>query len=121
MDQAVSTVWIIVANDNDAAICASDDGTTQLMRIVTKDKLRLVEDENPDDAFATQILAELFDGVRNKACAGFILVAGQSLIRNIEQRTIPEISRLMLAQIVDRPSAEAISVLKQQLPRRAAA
>jgi hypothetical protein len=117
---AISTVWIIVANDNDAAICASDDGTTQLMRIMTKDELRLVGDEKPDDAFATQILAELYDGVRNGACAGFILVAGQTLIHNIEQRAIPEISRLMIAQIVNLPSADAISVLKRNLPRRVA-
>lgn len=93
-----SAIWVIVANDNDAAICASSNGTSRLLRTVSR-----APGESVAHGLALRVVAEMLHGARHEHCDGVILIAKPSFLEEMEQVAIPQVRNLVIANIVGSP------------------
>ena len=103
-----SAIWVIVANDNDAPICANINGDSSLLRVVTRRHNAASSAHDAKLNFATQIMGELLDGALHGAYDGVIVFANQALMSAIDQVTVSQVRKLLLAQVVEDPTATAL-------------
>jgi len=93
---------VLIASDYDAAIWTTDKGTSRLVRGVRQNEF-----ETGRDAFAWQLMGELSQGAQTKLCDGIIVIADEEMLAEIRRIAIPEIKRMMLAQITGAPATIA--------------
>ncbi len=103
------SIWVLVAGENDAVICASDAGSSRLLRVVKKESLS--DDTNKSDrhGFAWQLMSELMRGVDINAYDGVIIMASQELLREIHRVAVPEVKKRVIAEIA-RPSSDSYAI-----------
>lgn len=102
------SIWVLVAGENDAVICASDAGASRLLRVIKKD-LQAAQGEAGRRAFAWQLMAELLKGAQDRAYDGVIVMAGKSMLGELHQLAVPEVKTRLMAAIT-RPSAEDYAI-----------
>jgi hypothetical protein len=112
-----SPIWVIVANDNDATICASTDGSSRLLRVLARKNCAAASVGAARHDFARQIMSEMFDGAMRGSYAGVILIANQTLMGAIDRVTGPQIRKLLIAQIVEEPAGKSLSNTMSALSR----
>ncbi|MGH6829091.1 MAG: hypothetical protein ACREFW_09300 [Rhizomicrobium sp.] len=101
------SIWVLVAGEKDAVICASDAGSSRLLRIVKKKAAP--SGEETQTTFAWQLMSELVQGVRSNAYDGVIIMASRELLKEIHQLAVPDVKKRIMAEI-PRPSAESYAI-----------
>jgi hypothetical protein len=102
-----SAIWVVVANDNNAAICSSSEGISRLLRVVERKNTHGGAAEGKKE-FAIRIMSELFYGAETGSYDGVVLMADQGLMNVLQVVTTPHIRKLIIAQIVDRPKSQTL-------------
>lgn len=102
------SIWVLVAGENDAVICASDAGSSRLLRMIKKDS-QAQTGEAGRRSFAWQLMAELITGAQDKAYDGVILMAGEGMLSELSALAVPEVKTRTMAAII-RPSAEDYAI-----------
>lgn len=100
------SIWVLVAGEKDAVICASDAGSSRLLRIVKKKEYPLAEEQQ---SFAWQLMSELVQGVRANAFDGVILMAAPELLKEIRKVAVPDVRKRIMAEI-PRPAADSYAI-----------
>jgi Protein required for attachment to host cells len=91
------SIWVLVAGENDAVICASDAGSSRLLRVMKKE-------QGSQRDFAWQLMSELLKGAQDNAYDGVIIMAAQEMLGDLQRVSVPDVKRRMMAEIA-RPSA----------------
>jgi protein required for attachment to host cells len=99
-----SAIWVLVASDCEAAIWSSEAGSSRLLQLITH---YADAGEDQRGAFAWRLMSELSRGAMNEACDGIIIMADDLMLRELRRVTVPEIKRLLVAEIFAAPSAIA--------------
>ncbi|HKD48280.1 MAG TPA: hypothetical protein VKB67_11395 [Rhizomicrobium sp.] len=102
------SIWVLVAGENDALICASDADSSRFLRVVKRDS-QIVAGEAGTRAFAWQLMTELLLGAQDRAYDGVIVMAGERMLRELQQLADPEVKTRLVAAIV-RPPAEGYAI-----------
>ena len=102
------SIWVLVAGEKDAVICASDAGSSRLLRIVKKKELPAGE-EVPAATFAWQLMSELVHGARRNAYDRVIIMASRELLKEIHQLAVPDVKKRIMAEI-PRPSTDGYAI-----------
>lgn len=102
------SIWVLVAGENDAIICASDSGSSRLLRVIKKNNLAQTG-EAGRRAFAWQLMAELIGGAQERAYDGVILMAAEPMLRELAQLGVQEVKTRVMAAIA-RPAAESYAI-----------
>ncbi len=103
-----STIWVLVANDSDAALSANCDGSSRLLRVLNQK----ADDDRAD--FAWELMSELYKGAKAGAFDGVVIIATPEILKELRRITLPEIRKLVLGEIC-RHRAE-IQRLQQAIP-----
>jgi protein required for attachment to host cells len=104
----MSSIWVLIAGDKEAAIWSSEAGSSRLLQLVKHEG-----DAGPDPrgAFAWRLMNELSRGARNESCDGIIIMADDQMLKELRRVTVPEIKRLLVAEIFAAPATiDAIPV-----------
>ena len=112
-----ASIWVLIANEQTAAIYASRNGTYQLLRMVSfsapiggtfREEIELLQptDRLTKHDFAMEIRAELRTSANE--FENIIIVADRELIDEFEQLNIPATSRLLIAEIAHPTSHRTI-------------
>lgn len=102
------SIWVLVAGENDAVICASDAGSSRLLRVIKKDN-QAQAGEKGRRSFAWQLMAELITGAQARAYDGVILMAGEAMLGELSQLAVPDVKTRVMAAIT-RPFAEGYAI-----------
>lgn len=107
-----SSIWVLIAGDNDAAIWASENGASHLLRVIRQDDIaEIAEDEEHEFElrrdFAWQLMAELSRGAEGGACDGIIFIAAKEMLHTLYGVMVPEVERLLVAEIPGAPATIA--------------
>ena len=99
-----SSIWVLIASETEAAIWSSEAGSSRLVQTV-----RHEPDQGQDQrgAFAWQLMGELARGAQNETCDGIIIMAGHQMLKELRRVTVPEIRKLLVAEIFAAPSTIA--------------
>ena len=92
------SIWVLVAGEHDAVICASDAGSSRLLRVM-KRGVQCGDDETDRRDFAWQLMSELSRSVENGACEGVILIADKEMLEALGRVMLPEVRQVLLAEI----------------------
>jgi len=96
------SIWVLVAGDNDAVICASDAGSSRLLRVMKKE-------EGSQRDFAWQMMSELLKGAQDNAYDGVIVMAAQEMLHDLQRVSVPDVKKRLMAEIA-RPSAKGYAI-----------
>jgi protein required for attachment to host cells len=102
------SIWILVAGENDAVICASDQGSSRLLRVLKKNT-HASDDTNGRRDFAWQMMTELLQGAQDQAYDGVIIMAAQDMLDELHRVLVPDVKKRLMAEIA-RPSAENYAI-----------
>ena len=102
------SIWVLVAGENNAVICASDSGSSRLLRVV-KRGVQTGNDDIDRRDFAWQLMSELQRGAEDKAYDGVIVMATQEVLRELRRVAVPDVKTRVMAEIV-RPSSEGYAI-----------
>jgi len=91
-----SSIWVLIAGDNDAAIWTSQAGTSKILQ-----QIRHQPDAGSDQlgAFAWALMGELSRGTLNKGCDGIIVMADDRMLKALRKVMVPEVKKLLVAEI----------------------
>lgn len=102
------SIWVLVAGENDAVICASDAGSSRLLRVM-KRGVQSGNDEIDRRDFAWQLMSELLKGVEDHAYDAVIVMATQAMLNELRRVAVPDVKKRLMAEIV-RPSSEGYAI-----------
>jgi len=102
------SIWVLVAGENDAVICASDAGSSRLLRVM-KRGVQSGDDETDRRDFAWQLMSELLRGAENHSYDGVIIMATQDVLNELHRVVVPDVKKRLMAEIA-RPSAEGYAI-----------
>ena len=102
------SIWVLVAGENDAVICASDAGSSRLLRVM-KRGVQTGNDEIDRRDFAWQLMSELLRGAEIQAYDGVIVMATEDLLRELRRVSVPDVKKRLMAEIT-RPSSESYAM-----------
>jgi hypothetical protein len=102
-----SSIWVLIAGDTDAAIWTSENGTSHLLRVIKQQFTLETSPENRCLDFAWQLMAELSRGAADGACNGVIFIADNDMLQALRRMMLPEIGRLLVAEIPGAPATIA--------------
>jgi len=102
------SIWILVAGENDAVICASDAGSSRLLRVMKKNT-QTASDEDGRRDFAWQMMAELLRGAQEGVYDGVIMMAAPDMLGELHRVLIPEVKKRLMAEIA-RPSSDGYAI-----------
>ena len=102
------SIWVLVAGENDAVICASDAGSSRLLHVIKKD-IQAPAGNAGRTAFAWQLMAELQKGAQDRAYDGVIVMAGETLLGELHRLAVPEVKKRLMAAIA-RPLADGYAI-----------
>jgi len=102
------SLWVLVAGENDALICASDADSSRLLRVIKNDT-QIVAGEAGTRAFAWQLMTELLLGAQDRAYDGVIVMAGERMLGELQQLAVPEVKTRLVAAIT-RPPAKGYAI-----------
>ena len=91
-----SSIWVLIAGENEAAIWTSQSGTSKLLQMIRQ---KSEGGMDADAAFAWQLMGELSRGALNKSCDGIIIMADDTMLKALRQVTVPEVKKLLVAEI----------------------
>jgi protein required for attachment to host cells len=99
-----SSIWVLIAGDNEAAVWTSQAGTSKLLQLI-----RRKPDPDPDrcGAFASQLMSELSAAATSKACDGIIMMAEEGMLGALRRATSAEVKRLLVGEIFATPATIA--------------
>ena len=96
------SIWVLVAGENDAVICASDAGSSRLLRVMKKE-------EGSQRDFAWQLMSELLKGAQDNAYDGVIVMAAQEMLNDLQRVSVPDVKKRLMAEIA-RPFSEGYAI-----------
>jgi hypothetical protein len=109
-----SSIWVLVANEHEAAICASRNGTSELLRSMKGETVPSRSDCGGLDkmhdssffkrAFAGDLMQALCRGAVERAYDGVIIVANASMLEQLRCIRPNLVATLLIAEIVGGPS-----------------
>ena len=99
---------MLVAGENDAVICASDAGSSRLLRVM-KRGVQSGNDEIDRRDFAWQLMSELQRGAESQAYDGAIIMATQDILLELRRVAVPDVKKRLMAEIA-RPSSEGYAI-----------
>ena len=99
-----SSIWVLIAGENEAAIWTSQAGTSRLQQLIRQES-GPAADSSAD--FAWQLMEELSRGALNKSCDGIIIMSDDTMLKALRQVTVPEVKRLLVAEIFATPATIA--------------
>ena len=102
------SIWVLVAGENDAVICASDAGSSRLLRVM-KRGVQSGDDETDRRDFAWQLMSELLRGAENNSYDGVIIMATQDVLNELHRVAVPDVKKRLMAEIA-RPSSEGYAM-----------
>ncbi|HWF64360.1 MAG TPA: host attachment protein [Rhizomicrobium sp.] len=102
------SIWVLVAGENDAVICASDAGSSRLLRVM-KRGVQSGNDEIDRRDFAWQLMSELQRGAESQAYDGAIIMATQDILLELRRVAVPDVKKRLMAEIA-RPSSEGYAI-----------
>jgi len=98
----MSNIWVLIANERNAAICTSRNGTSQLLQSLHND---MADRGNVADRssclFACELVSVLSRGARLGDCDGVIILANAEMRDQLRQVMPLSVSRLLIAEIVE--------------------
>jgi protein required for attachment to host cells len=97
------SIWVLVAGENEAVICSSHAGSSQLLRVIKRDA-HAEGDERARRAFAWRLMSELLRGAKDKAYDGVIIMAAQELLSELRALAAPEVKKHLIAEVARPPS-----------------
>ena len=90
------SIWVLVAGENDAVVCASDAGSTRLLKVM-KRGVQSGNDEIDRRDFAWQLMSELLRGAETQAYDAVIVMATQDLLRELRRVAVPDVKKRLMA------------------------
>jgi hypothetical protein len=102
------SIWVLVAGENDAVICASDAGSSRLLRVM-KRGVQSGDDETDRRDFAWQLMSELLRGAESHSYDGVIVMATQDMLSELHRVAVPDVKKRLMAEIA-RPSSEGYAI-----------
>lgn len=102
------SIWVLVAGENDAVICASDSGSSRLLRVM-KRGVQTGNDETDRRNFAWDLMSELLRGAQDQAYDGVIVMATEGILKELHQIVVPDVKKRLMAEIA-RPSSESYAI-----------
>jgi hypothetical protein len=102
------SIWVLVAGENEAVICSSHAGSSQLLRVIKRDGYG-EDGDRARRAFAWRLMSELLRGARDKAYDGVIIMAAQELLSELRCLAAPEVKKHLIAEIT-RPPSEGYAI-----------
>lgn len=98
----MSNIWILIANEHNAAIFASRNGTSQLLQSLHND---MADRGNVADRsnclFACELVSVLSRGARLGDCDGVIILANAEMRDQLRLVMPISVSRLLIAEIAE--------------------
>ena len=91
--------WVLVAGEQDAAICSSEDGNSRLLRVIRQNRNSLPACDDTRRAFAWQLMMELFWGAHVGSFDGVIIIAAKEMLGELRRVALPEIRKRLVAEI----------------------
>ena len=103
-----SSVWVLIAGDSDAAIWTSENGASHLLQVIRQDISAVTDDSDElRRDFAWQLMGVLSRSADSGACEGVILIAAQDMLEALCRVMVPEVRRLLVAEIPGAPETIA--------------
>lgn len=102
------SIWVLVAGENDAVICASDAGSSRLLRVM-KRGVQSGNEESDRRDFAWQLMSELLRGAQDRAYDAVIVMATQNMLSELRRVAVPDVKKRLMAEIA-RPSSEGYAI-----------
>ncbi len=99
-----SSIWVLIAGENEAAIWSSQGGTSRLQQLIRQEGSSAA---GSGADFAWRLMGELSRGARNKSCDGIIIMSDDVMLRALREVTVPEVKRLLVAEIFATPATLA--------------
>src|ERR1700739_2102161 len=92
------SIWVLVAGENDAVICASDAGSSRLLRVM-KRGVQSGDDETDRRDFAWQLMSELLRGAEHHSYDGVIVMATRKMLSELHRVAVPDVKKRLMAEI----------------------
>src|ERR1700684_3214767 len=102
------SIWVLVAGEHDAVICASDAGSSRLLRVM-KRGVQSGDDETDRRDFAWQLMSELLRGAENHSYDGASIIATHDVRSELHRGGDREVKKRLMAEIAS-PSAEDYAI-----------
>lgn len=95
-----SSIWVVVASEQSAAICRNTNGTSSLLRSFSEPSSKnTLTAEDARRIFAREIMMELCHGANIGAYEGVIIMASAEFIGELRKFLTPTVRRLLIAEI----------------------
>jgi protein required for attachment to host cells len=97
-----ASIWVLIAGDSDAAIWTSESGVSRLLCVIRQDGV-----EGGRAGFAWQLMSELLRGAKADETGGIIVIATEEMLEELRKVTVPQVKRLLVAEIPGAPATIA--------------
>jgi hypothetical protein len=108
-----SSIWVLVANEHEAAICASINGASELLRSMKGEAVpsqsdcvdpgKMHDSSFSKRAFAGDLMQALCRGAVERAYDGVIIVANASMLEQLRCIRPNLVAKLLIAEIIGGP------------------
>jgi hypothetical protein len=100
------SIWVLIADEDKAAIWASEGGISHLLHIMGPDEKPL-NGHAKCGTFARTLVHRLSQKTRDGRCRGLIVIAGSEMLKGLREAMVSAVSRLLIAEIQGSPETLA--------------
>lgn len=90
---------ILVVDDHCARFCVNDGGGSRVDRVLDRPAEASLTTEEGHRLFAWRLMSELYREVQTRLPQGIVIVASPAMLEELDQLMIPQIRKLIIAEI----------------------
>ena len=92
-------ICVLIVDGHSGRFCINDDGMSRMVRVVNEPGDASMSPAETQRSFAWRLMSDLYNEVRTRLPGGIVIVAAPAMLQELNHLMIPQIRRLVIAEI----------------------